>query len=155
MTDISPDTGLTSAPDTPGITITGTNFELNGVPDVASIQAGDVEFPAGAFNVTSPTTIVADFPPAAFLSPPVDQTDGAGPEAVTVTLTDGETSAVNVNSWFTYVDDNGSSQPLPTVTSVHTYAGPEAGGNTVPSTERASPVRPASLSAASPRRPSP
>ncbi len=131
VTNISPDTGLTSAPDTPGITITGSNFELNGVPDVASIQAGDVAFPAGAFNVTSPTTIVADFPPAAFLSPPVDQTDGAGPEAVSVTLTDGETSAVNVNSWFTYVDDNGSSQPLPTVTSVHTYAGPQAGGNTV------------------------
>ena len=131
VTGISPDSGLTSAPDTPGVTITGTNFELNGVPDVTSIQAGDVQFPAGAFNVTSPTTIVADFPPAAFLSPPTDQTDGAGPEAVSVTLDDGETSAVNINSWFTYADDNGSSQPLPTVTSVHTYAGPEAGGNTV------------------------
>ena len=63
--------------------------------------------------------------------PPNDQTDGAGRVQVTVTLQDGETSAVNVNSWFTYVDDNGSSQPLPTVTSVHTYAGPETGGNSV------------------------
>ncbi len=52
-------------------------------------------------------------------------------EQVTVTLNDGETSAVNMNSWFTYVDDNGSSQALPTVTSVHSYAGPDAGGNTV------------------------
>ena len=63
--------------------------------------------------------------------PPTDQTDGAGRVQVTVTLKDGETSAVTVNSWFTYVDDNGSSQALPTVTSVHNYAGPEAGGNTV------------------------
>jgi Pro-kumamolisin, activation domain/PASTA domain/IPT/TIG domain/Divergent InlB B-repeat domain len=131
VTGISPATGFTSSSDTPGVTITGTNFELNGVPDVQNIQAGGVEFPAGSFNVTSPTTIVADFPPAAFLSPPNDQTNGAGPEQVTVTLDDGETSAVNVNSWFTYVDDNGSAVPLPTVTSVHTFAGLEAGGNTV------------------------
>ena len=33
-----------------------------------------------------------------------------------MTLNDGETSAVNVNSWFTYVDENGSSQPIPAVT---------------------------------------
>ena len=131
VSDISPDTGLTSASDTPNVTITGTNFEKSGVPDVEHIQAGGVQFPTGMFNVTSPTTIVADFPPAAFLSPPNDQTDGAGREQVTVTLDDGESSAVNVNSWFTYVDDNGSSQPLPTVTSVHTYAGPDTGGNTV------------------------
>jgi hypothetical protein len=131
VSGISPDTGLTSASDTPNVTITGTNFEQSGVPDVKHIQAGGVQFPTGTFNVTSPTTIVADFPPAAFLSPPNDQTDGAGREQVTVTLDDGESSAVNVNSWFTYVDDNGSSQPLPTVTSVHTYAGPDAGGNTV------------------------
>src|SRR5439155_8227683 len=108
-----------------------TNFERNGVPDVAGVQVGSVQLPIAAFNVTSPTTIVADFPPAADLSPPHDPTDGAGPEQVTLTLDDGETSAVNVNSWFTYVDDNGSAQPLPTVTSVHTYAGPDAGGNTV------------------------
>ena len=36
-----------------------------------------------------------------------------------------------MNSWFTYVDENGSSQPIPAVTSVRTYAGPDAGGNTV------------------------
>jgi hypothetical protein len=131
VTGVSPAVALTSAPHTPGVTITGTNFEQNGVPDVANIQAGGVEFPPGAFNVTSPTTIVADFPPAAFETPSKDPTDGAGREQVTVTLNDGETSAANVNSWFTYVDDNGSSQPLPSVTSVRTYAGPDAGGNTV------------------------
>jgi hypothetical protein len=131
VTGISPATGSTSDPDTPNVTITGTNFEQNGVADVKNIQAGGVEFPSGAFDVTSPTTIVADFPPAAFVAPPQDTTDGAGREQVTVTLNDGETSAVNVNSWFTYVDENGSSQTIPAVTSVRTYAGPDAGGNTV------------------------
>ena len=50
---------------------------------------------------------------------------------MTVTLQDGETSVANVNSWFTYVDDNGSSQPRPAVTSVLSYAGSEDGGNSV------------------------
>lgn len=131
VTAISPNTGLTSDPDTPNVTITGTNFEQNSVPVVANVQVGGVELPAGAFNVTSPTTIVVDFPPAAAVTPSQDPSDGAGREQVTVTLNDGETSAVNVNSWFTYVDDNGSSQPIPAVTSVRTFAGPDAGGNTV------------------------
>ncbi|HKD93492.1 MAG TPA: protease pro-enzyme activation domain-containing protein [Gaiellaceae bacterium] len=131
VTNISPATASTANFGTPGITITGTNFELNGVPNVKNVQAGGVEFPSGAFSVTSPTTIVADFPPAAFVNPSNDPTDGAGREAVSVTLNDGETSAVNVNSWFTYVDENGSSQTIPAVTSVRTYAGPDAGGNTV------------------------
>src|SRR5262249_10268533 len=125
VTNVSPASGFTSAPDTPGVTITGTNFFKNGVPDVKNIQAGSGELPAGAgvFNVTGPTTIVADFPPAADVIPPNDTTNGAGRVQVTVTLNDGETSAVNANSWFTYVDDNGSSAALPTVTSVHSYVG--------------------------------
>jgi hypothetical protein len=115
------------------VTITGTNFEQNGTPDVKNIQVGSVEFPSGvgAFTVTSPTTITANIPPGASFVPSNDTTDGAGRAQVTVTLNDGETSVVNVNSWFTFVDNNGSSQPLPTVTGVHTYAGPDAGGNTV------------------------
>jgi hypothetical protein len=130
VTDISPSVGFTSSP-TNGVTITGTNFEQNGTPDVASIQVGDVELSSGSFTVTSPTTVTADIPPGSSFVPANDPTDGAGRAQVTVTLNDGETSAVNVNSWFTFVDDNGSSQPLPTVTGVHTYAGPDAGGNTV------------------------
>ena len=50
---------------------------------------------------------------------------------VTVTLNDGETSAVNMNSGFTFVDDNGSAAAIPAVTGVHTFAGTDAGGNTV------------------------
>jgi len=132
VTNLNPSVGFTSSP-TSGVTITGTNFEQNGTPDVANIQVGDVEFPAGAgaFTVTSPTTITADIPPGSSFVSSNDPTDGAGRAQVTVTLNDGETSAVNVNSWFTFVDDNGSSQPLPAVTGVHAYAGTDAGGNTV------------------------
>jgi hypothetical protein len=130
VTNLSPSVGLTSSP-TNGVTITGTNFEQNGTPDVAGIQVGDVEFPSAAFTVTSPTTITMTIPPGSSFVSSNDPTDGAGRVQVTVTLNDGETSAANVNSWFTFVDDNGSAQPLPTVTGVHAYAGPEAGGNTV------------------------
>ncbi|HEU5244631.1 MAG TPA: protease pro-enzyme activation domain-containing protein [Gaiellaceae bacterium] len=129
VTNLNPSVGFTSS--STAMTITGTHFEQNGTPDVANIQVGDVELSSGSFTVTSPTTITATIPPGASFSSPNDPTDGAGRVQVSVTLKDGETSAVNVNSWFTFVDDNGSSQPLPTVTGVHTYAGPDAGGNTV------------------------
>jgi hypothetical protein len=133
ISNISPSVTSTSAPDTPGVTITGTWFEDSGTPDVAHVQVGGVEFPHASafFNVTSPTTIVADFPPAVGLTSANDQTDGAGRYQVTVTLDDGETSAPNASSWFSYVDENGSSQPIPAVTGVHAFAGPEAGGNVV------------------------
>jgi hypothetical protein len=130
VTHLSPATGATGGA-TPTVTITGANFEQSGVPDVASVQIGDVQAPAAAFTVTSPTTIDAVFPPSSAVIPPHDQTDGAGRVQVSVTLKDGETSAVNVNSWFTYVDQNGGAQTIPAVTGVRTYAGPDAGGNAV------------------------
>jgi hypothetical protein len=126
---VSPSVGLTSASDT-HVTIIGTHFQDGGNP-VVGVQVGDVQLPNAAFTVTGPTTIDADLPAANHVIPPGDQTDGAGLVQITVTLQDGETSAANINSGFTYVDDNGSSQPRPTVTGVHTYAGPDAGGNTV------------------------
>ncbi|HEY3551561.1 MAG TPA: protease pro-enzyme activation domain-containing protein [Gaiellaceae bacterium] len=130
VTSLSQSFGPTDGTE-PAVTITGTGFEKSGTPDVAGVQIGNVEAPVAAFTVTSPTTIDAIFPPSSDVIPPNDQTDGAGREQVTVTLTDGQTSAVNANSWFTYVDENGSSQPLPTVTGVHSFTGSEAGGNTV------------------------
>ena len=130
VSSVSPNVGLTSAPDVP-VVITGTNFFKGGVPDVSGVQLGTVNVPSGAIDVVSNTEIDADLPPASLVIPPNDQTDGAGQVQVTVTLDDGETSAVNINTGFTYVDDNGSSQALPTVIGVHSYAGPEAGGNTV------------------------
>ena len=128
VTAVSPSVGFTSDSDT-SVTITGSHFQDSSNP-VVGVQVGSYQLPAADFTVTGPTAITADFPAAADVVPPSDQTDGAGPERVTVTLQDGETSAVNINSWFTYVDKNGSS-PAPTVTGVHSSAGPDAGGNTV------------------------
>ncbi len=130
VTNLNPASGLTSATDT-SVTITGTNFEQSGVPDVAKIQVGSVELGSASFTVDSPTQITAELPAASSFVPPDHQTDGAGEYQVTVTLTDGETSAVNLNTGFTFVDDNGSADALPTVIGVHTSAGSEAGGNTV------------------------
>lgn len=129
VTQLSPSTGFTSAPST-SVTITGSHFQ-DGANPVVGVQVGAYQVPAADFSVSDASHITVTFPAAADVVPPNDQTDGAGRVQVSVTLQDGETSAVNVNSWFTYVDDNGSSQPLPTVTSVHTYAGPETGGNSV------------------------
>jgi hypothetical protein len=129
VTSMTPNVGLTSNTSGIDVTITGTHFQDSGNP-VVGVQVGDVEVP-GFFSVINGTTIDALFPPAGDVIPPNETTDGAGRVQVHVTLQNGETSAPGPNSWFSYVDDNGSSQPLPTVTSVHTYGGPEAGGNTV------------------------
>jgi hypothetical protein len=130
VTNISPNVASTSAP-SPTATITGSGFTSNGAEDVAAVQIGSVKVAPFDVTVTGPTTIDVVLPPAAALTSPNDQTNGAGRYQITVTLDNGETSAVNLNSWFTYVDENGLAQALPTVTSVNTYAGPEAGGNVV------------------------
>jgi hypothetical protein len=129
ITGLAPSTGFTSDPST-SVTITGTHFQDASNP-VVGVQVGSYQVPSSDFNVTNATHLTATFPAASLVIPPDDQTDGAGRVPVTVTLQDGETSAVSVNSGFTYVDKNGSSQPLPTVTSVHSYTGADAGGNTV------------------------
>jgi hypothetical protein len=129
VTQLAPASGFTSDPST-SVTITGSHFQDSSNP-VVGVQVGSYQVPAADFNVTDASHITAAFPAAAKVIPPADQTDGAGRVQVTVTLKDGETSAANINSWFTYVDKSGSSQPLPTVTGVHNYAGSEAGGNTV------------------------
>ena len=97
------------------VTITGSHFQDSANP-VVGVQVGGYQVPAADFSVGDASHLTVAFPAAADVIPPNDQTDGAGRVQVTVTLQDDETSAVNVNSWFTYVDDNGSSQPLPTVT---------------------------------------
>lgn len=129
VTQLSPATGFTSDPGT-SVTISGSHFQ-DGANPVVGVQVGDYRIPSADFDVTDGSHITATFPAAAKVIPPHDQTNGAGRVQVTVTLEDGETSAANINSWFTYVADNGSSQPRPTVTSVLSYAGRETGGNTV------------------------
>ena len=129
VTNVNPAVGSTTSPTL--VAITGTNFEQNGTPDVGNVQVGDVELPSAAFTVSSPTTLSAEIPPGSLVVPSNEPTDGAGRAQVTVTLNDGETSAVNPNSWFTFVDENSTPATIPAVTSVRTYAGPDAGGNTV------------------------
>jgi hypothetical protein len=130
VTSISASVAFTSAASTQ-VTITGTNFETSGIPDVAGVQLGSYALPASDFHVNSATSITATFPAAAKVVPPGAPTDGAGRVEVFVTLTDGETSIPGLGSAFTYVDANGSSQSIPTVTSVGPFGGPESGGNTV------------------------
>jgi Pro-kumamolisin, activation domain/PASTA domain/IPT/TIG domain/Divergent InlB B-repeat domain len=130
VTNLTPAFAFTSDPG-PSVTITGTNFENGTTSDVAGVQVGSYQLPSSDFTVDSATQITATFPAASAAVAPNDQTNGAGTVRVTVTLEDGETSAINVNSAFTYVDDNGSSAALPTVTGVHSFIGRDAGGNTV------------------------
>ena len=131
VTSVSPAFGPTGNTQTTA-TITGTNFEKSGgASNVAGVQVGDVQLPAAAITNITATTITADFPSSLDAIPPTDQTDGAGRAEVTVTLDDGESSTVGLNSTFTYVDENGGSQTIPAVIGVHTYAGPDTGGNSV------------------------
>jgi hypothetical protein len=130
VTGLSTQVAPTSA-STTSVTITGTNFEKSGTPDVAGVQVGAYQVPSSGIHVTSPTTLTAAFPAASDAIPSSDPTDGAGRVQVTVTLKDGETSAPNANSGFVYVDENGSSRQIPAVTAIRSYGGPEAGGNVV------------------------
>jgi hypothetical protein len=129
VTGVAANVAFTSALST-AVTITGTNFETSGTPDVAAVQIGDYVLPQVDFQVTGPTTISATFPAAAKVIPPQAVTDGAGRMQVVVTLTDGESSAPSPGSFFTYVDNSGGNS-IPTLTSVGPYGGPDAGGNTV------------------------
>ena len=129
VTNLSANIAFTSAASTT-VTITGTNFESNATPDVASIQVGDYALQASAFTVNSATSISATFPAAAKVLPPGSATDGAGRIQVLVTLTDGESSAPGGGASFTYVDSAGG-KSIPAVISVAPYGGLNAGGNTV------------------------
>ena len=114
---------------TPNVLISGSGFTGGG--GVTRVEVGGQSLPGVVWSVDSDTQISIDMPPAVYLQPPGDTTDGAGAYQVTVTLADGETSVTNPNSVATYVDMNSTPAPLPTVTSVRTYGGTEAGGNTV------------------------
>ena len=114
------------------LTINGSGFEDGqGNSQVTGVQVGGFDIPGEGWNVTGPGTIDATLPPSSFLTPPADTTDGAGGYQVTVTISDGETSVPTPNSLFEYVDENGSSNTVPAVTSVRTYGGSEDGGNVV------------------------
>ncbi len=122
---LTPDEG--SAADSTDITIAGTGFESNGVPDVASVQVGSARLTAGDFHVVSPTVMTATVPPASEANPPLAPSpqDGAGPADVIVTLTDDQSSLPSPVSVFEYTDTV-SGNAVPSVTGVIPYGGSES-----------------------------
>jgi hypothetical protein len=109
------------------VQITGSGFEAAGGADVAGIQVGSWQAPAGRFTVNSNTSITATFPPAADTVPansPRPQ-DGAGPASVIVTVKAGESSAPGPDSTIEYVDTTGTSA-IPSITGVIPYGGSES-----------------------------
>jgi hypothetical protein len=109
------------------VQITGSGFEAASSADVAGIQVGTWQVPAGKFTVNSSTSITATFPPAADTVPadsPRPQ-DGAGPASVIITSGAGESSAPGPNSTIEYVDTAGTSA-VPSITGVVPYGGSES-----------------------------
>jgi hypothetical protein len=109
------------------VQITGSGFEAASGADVAGIQVGSWQVPAGSFTVNSNTSITATFPPAADTAPansPRPQ-DGAGPAPVIITVKAGVSSAPGPNSTIEYVNTTGTSA-IPSVTGVIPYGGSES-----------------------------
>jgi hypothetical protein len=109
------------------VQITGSGFETASGADVAGIQVGSWQVPAGKFTVNTNTSITATFPPAADTVPadsPRPQ-DGAGPASVIVTVKGGESSAPGPNATVQYVDTTGTSA-IPSITGVIPYGGSES-----------------------------
>jgi hypothetical protein len=131
------------------VTVTGTGFEdQSGTAQVSSVWVDNILIPIdgvsidseeASFTVDSATQLTLDLPagffntvypsPVGLGTPGVS--DGEGPAAVVVTIDDGETSAVTPASVLDIVDENNSSEPIPAVTGVSSYGGPESGANTV------------------------
>jgi hypothetical protein len=104
VSDVSPPTGSVAGGEK--VTITGSGFEAGGKSVVAGVQVGSASLAAGAFKVTSPTSITATLPPAKNTLPP-DATapqDGAGPADVIVIVHGGASSAPGPDAVFQYVD---------------------------------------------------
>jgi Pro-kumamolisin, activation domain/IPT/TIG domain len=122
VSQISPPIGGTAGGER--VVITGTGFESGGSPDVATIEVGAAQLPPSQFSVRSATTIVATLPPARDARPPLAPSpqDGAGPAAVIVTLSGGQSSTPGPRSVFEYVDTKATGV-VPSITGVVPYAG--------------------------------
>jgi subtilase family serine protease len=121
ITSLSPTSGPTAAGTF--VVITGTGFHPGPSADVASVQVGGAT--ASAFVVSSNTQVTATFPAGSAAIPvssPSPQ-DGAGPANVVVTLTNGTSSKSGPSSLYEFVDENGGSQTLPSVTGISPYGG--------------------------------
>jgi hypothetical protein len=106
------------------VQITGSGFAPGGHADVAKIQVGTWQIPAGQFTVNSNTSITATFPAAADTVPPSAPRpqDGAGPAAVTVMVGHDLASVPGADSTLQYVDTSPTGG-VPSVTGVIAYGG--------------------------------
>lgn len=133
VTSLSP-TEISTTSSGGSLQINGASFEMGSTPDVSSVWINNYEVPSGDITVNSATQLtVSDLPSGTQLNPTDSQTDGAGPAQVAVTISDGETSALTSASTLEVVDEV-SSNPVPAVTGISTYGGPETGGNPNPVT---------------------
>jgi Pro-kumamolisin, activation domain/Subtilase family/Abnormal spindle-like microcephaly-assoc'd, ASPM-SPD-2-Hydin/IPT/TIG domain len=127
------------------VTITGTGFASGD-----AVQVGGATVPSADVTVNSPTSLTITMPAgiAAAAPPSAQQTDGntgvtsvtggstqtqdgAGLADVVVTTAAGASSAIGSTSGYQYVDENGASQAIPTVTSVSPFAALENNPGTI------------------------
>jgi Pro-kumamolisin, activation domain/Subtilase family/Abnormal spindle-like microcephaly-assoc'd, ASPM-SPD-2-Hydin/IPT/TIG domain len=127
------------------VTITGSGFAAGD-----SVQVGGATVPSADVTVNSPTSLTIHMPAGlAAAAPPAGQLtdgntgvtsvtggstqnqDGAGPADVVVTASSGASSAIGPNSMYQYVDESGSSQPIPMVSSVSPFAALESNPGTL------------------------
>ncbi|HTU32145.1 MAG TPA: IPT/TIG domain-containing protein [Solirubrobacteraceae bacterium] len=121
VTGLSPASGSTAGGET--VKITGTGFVTGGTDQVSGVQVGGFPLPASSIDVTGPTTIRIQMPPAVKTLPPDSPApqDGAGPANVVVTLTDDQSNATTAASMYEYVDE--SSGPVPSVSGISATGG--------------------------------
>jgi hypothetical protein len=123
VTSLSPSSG--SVTGGTSVTITGTGFEVSGIPVVAGVTFG--ETPAESFSVTSPTTIVARTAPQGQPKKLRDFVPAASESDVTVVFSSGHTTIGPAFSYQTLTHGHG----VPAVLSVGPSGGPASGGTTV------------------------
>jgi hypothetical protein len=121
VTGLSPASGSTAGGET--VTVTGSGFVSGATDEVSGVQVGGFQLPAAKIDVTGPTTIRIQMPPAVKTLPPDSPApqDGAGPANVIVTLHHDQSSATTAASTFEYVDE--SSGPVPSVSAVSATGG--------------------------------
>jgi subtilase family serine protease len=114
------------------VTITGSGFTAKGVSDVGAVQVGSINLPKADFTVNSASTITAHLPSSAGEAGTGDVVSGTGTYAVTVTLTDGQSSKLGPATRVTYFTTTQSSpNAQPTVVGVDSPGDNEAGGQVV------------------------
>jgi hypothetical protein len=129
VSGLSPSSGSTAAGDV--VTVSGSGFGTTTSPNVASVEVGTAR--AMAIHVVNDSTLTATFPAAVATTPPDSPNptqNGAGPVQVVVTTSAGLSSLPSASSIFEFVDE-ATSGPVPSVTGVSPYGGPESSSGTV------------------------